>query len=354
MPQEQIAQPSDAAAHADIHFGCIGCGACCDQPPDVRMVEALSVADAFIMQLEYARATLPRAGREEAVRIRGGFGTEGLTVYRPHDPQMIATSMRDHFRAQGDVVVTTRPNDDIEHHIFTIARPLNLTLQARCPALGEDGLCGVYERRPAMCRTVPLGWTVPDALAAAYLGAFTKRPGYKCDTSPNAPVMFRDGELVSLEYRAERDRAAALSGAEAHRLAVLLVRGGSEGWPLIPTLPEILEQTSTRLLLPLSVSFMPMVAAGIATETSIVRAAGQQLELMRSEREKNAGARDRLAIAATPTKEYLLRNGIEALLDDLSRATERFARPGFMHQWRQRDLTKKRVVNYADASARRR
>ena len=82
-----------------------------------------------------------------------------------------------------------------------------------CDALSENR-CAIYERRPLACRSVPFHYSRPEASAARDLAAFAARPGHRCDTSPDAPIVFEQGRIVDPEARGARAAALNLSGRE--------------------------------------------------------------------------------------------------------------------------------------------
>lgn len=62
-----------------------------------------------------------------------------------------------------------------------------------CPALTADNLCGIHEHKPSRCRTMPLFPYVDEAQQAEQL---LPRPGWACDTSVAAPVVYRNRTVV--------------------------------------------------------------------------------------------------------------------------------------------------------------
>jgi len=54
---------------------------------------------------------------------------------------------------------------DAEYDLLIATQAFDAGSSARCPALGDDGGCAVHrDRKPAVCRVVPLDALVPDAL----------------------------------------------------------------------------------------------------------------------------------------------------------------------------------------------
>jgi len=73
-----------------------------------------------------------------------------------------------------------------------------------CPALGDDGRCKIYKRRPHMCRAVPFNHEFDPRLA---MRVFHRQHQHDCDWSSAAPVVMRNGQITDPQYAA--DRAAA-------------------------------------------------------------------------------------------------------------------------------------------------
>ncbi|MBI4967920.1 MAG: YkgJ family cysteine cluster protein [Rhodospirillales bacterium] len=78
-----------------------------------------------------------------------------------------------------------------------------------CPALSADGLCGVHDDKPLRCRTMPFDPYADEARQAPYL---IPRPGWACDRSETAPVVYRDGRIVERQAF-EREREALQADA---------------------------------------------------------------------------------------------------------------------------------------------
>jgi Fe-S-cluster containining protein len=62
-----------------------------------------------------------------------------------------------------------------------------------CPALGADNLCTIHAQKPLRCRTMPFYPYRDERFQAELL---TPRPGWTCDISAEAPVVYRDQQIV--------------------------------------------------------------------------------------------------------------------------------------------------------------
>ncbi|NHQ87721.1 YkgJ family cysteine cluster protein [Iodobacter sp. HSC-16F04] len=65
-----------------------------------------------------------------------------------------------------------------------------------CPALGQDNLCSIHANKPSRCRTMPFYPYREEQYQAELL---TPRPGWECDTSEAAPVVFYEKKIIMRE-----------------------------------------------------------------------------------------------------------------------------------------------------------
>lgn len=71
-----------------------------------------------------------------------------------------------------------------------------------CPALAPDNLCSIHADKPSRCRTMPFD---PYRDEADQSDLLNPRPGWLCDTSNQAPVVYRDKKIVHREdFESER------------------------------------------------------------------------------------------------------------------------------------------------------
>ena len=83
------------------------------------------------------------------------------------------------------------------------------TSPGACRAL-RTTLCGIYERRPLGCRSVPIHYSRAEASAEDALRAFTATPGYGCDTSESAPPVIESGRVIDRDMQQARADASTL------------------------------------------------------------------------------------------------------------------------------------------------
>ena len=148
-----------------------------------------------------------------------------------------------------------------------------------CPALAPDGLCGIHADRPPRCRTMPFS---PYREENDQADLLVPKPGWLCDTTAGAPVVYRDGKVVSREdfdreRRALVDQAATLrvyadrlvtnpEVAAAVEKAAKNPRGGYvvlNFSAILPRLQQVDAAAFSRLQLPVLTEFADRTA-GIA------------------------------------------------------------------------------------------
>jgi len=78
-----------------------------------------------------------------------------------------------------------------------------------CPQLADDGLCRIHDTKPQRCRTMPFSAARSESDQRDLL---IPRPGWRCDTSGEAPVVYRDRRVVE---RREFDNERRLLAGDA-------------------------------------------------------------------------------------------------------------------------------------------
>jgi len=141
-----------------------------------------------------------------------------------------------------------------------------------CPALTENGECGIHADKPSRCKTMPFSPFREERDQAPLLIA---KPGWECDTSKDAPVVYRDKEVVDrADFDHERkqlmEQAATLRGyADALIAGAPNVAAGLQGaarkarggcvilnfTTLLPRLPGIDQADFARRQLPVLTTF---------------------------------------------------------------------------------------------------
>jgi len=264
-------------------FACTQCGLCCNRAPEVELSEATALADVFVFRLMLLLHRLPRA----------------LGDYRMQRPELdnAAQTYFEQKRFVGAYAAHKRPvmtrgeGGVVDETEYLIVTALTLDRGAgRCSAL-EGTRCGIYERRPFACRTVPLHYTGVEAAAARDLAAFVATPGYRCDTGDAAPIAIEEGRIADSQRRQVRFDALALAERDRPWKQAIVQRlkpGGARGLPL-PTLAQI-EANEARGAVTTSMRAPWQVAvdAGLMTADDCRALVGAQLAVI--ERELTLGA----------------------------------------------------------------
>lgn len=140
------------------HFQCSACGKCCYGWLPLTIKDALELAG----RLPLAMVWTPVRTASKAFDLTAKFG---LTV-RTRDKRPLAVRI-----------------------VPTGYLPPSMP----CPALTADNLCGIHTTKPARCRTMPF---FPYREESDQRDLLIPRPGWACDTSPAAPVVYRGKEVV--------------------------------------------------------------------------------------------------------------------------------------------------------------
>jgi len=168
----------------------------------MELGEAAALADTFITSLIFKVHSLPLS--ERSARAAQWWRKEGSRI-----PLRAALEeKRRHLSCFSSRKKTDKPRDRCLH--LTISAMTNDHGQGRCPAL-QDAVCGIYERRPLTCRTVPLHYSRPMSVLGRYIDTFTGSAGYECDTSANAPAILEGRSILDPLIRQARDDAISMA-----------------------------------------------------------------------------------------------------------------------------------------------
>ncbi len=136
------------------------------------------------------------------------------------------------FAATAKLGLTVRTRDRKQLAI-RIAPTAYIPPSFPCPALTADNLCGIQAEKPSRCATMPF---FPYRDEADQSDLLVPRPGWACDTSPEAPVVYRDKAIIArtafaLEYGDLLEQAPVL---RAYGEALVASAG-----PLVDTLAKV-------------------------------------------------------------------------------------------------------------------
>lgn len=151
------------------HFSCTACGKCCHGWLPLTLDDALRHADRFPLFLLWTPQR--PGGKSYDLTAKLGFTLK--------------------LKKRKQVAVRVTAVSYVPAH-------------APCPALGEDGLCGIHETKPQRCRTMPLSGSRAEDDQTDLL---IPSPGWECDISDAAPVLYRDKKVVERhDFEAERSQ----------------------------------------------------------------------------------------------------------------------------------------------------
>ncbi|HEX8240364.1 MAG TPA: YkgJ family cysteine cluster protein [Allosphingosinicella sp.] len=214
----------------ESRFACTGCGACCDRSPEVQLSEAAALADVFVFRLMFRLYELPRTlSGHWACGMEGSAGAF-------HESKRLTAA----FAARRQVTKRRQGSKAVEYTRYLVISALTVDTGAGgCTALAGRR-CGIYERRPLACRTVPFHYSRPEASARRELEAFVATPGYRCDTTARAPVVLEEGRIVHPEALGTRRAALELRERDGPWQEAIMRRlKGDSGRGALPGLREI-------------------------------------------------------------------------------------------------------------------
>lgn len=184
-------------------FACTQCGKCCNRSPEVGLSEAAALADVFVFRLMFRLYSQPRhlsdylaPGRDAANASPIFYETKRLLA------AFAARKYPAKARLNGKAVEYTR-------YLMVSALALD-TRPGACRALNGKQ-CGIYDRRPLSCRSVPFHYSRAEGRAETDLQSFVETPGHRCDAGETAPVVLEDGRIVAPEIKLARSEAFALA-----------------------------------------------------------------------------------------------------------------------------------------------
>ena len=155
------------------HFACTACGKCCHGVLPLTVAEAVEHAGRFPLAVLF----VPVRAKSRAFAAAQRLGV-----------------MLDRKTALRVMPVAYLPKD------------------AACPALAGDGLCSIHAGKPVRCRAMPFFAWRDEADQAELL---SPRPGWACDVSAAAPVVYDGGRIL------DRDGFAAEKAAQAAQAPLL-------------------------------------------------------------------------------------------------------------------------------------
>lgn len=156
----------------------------------------------------------------------------------------------------------------------------------QCPALTR-GSCGIYDRRPLTCRTVPLHYSRQPSALRDYIDRFTATPGYECDTT-SSPIVISGSDVVSPDLRHYRECAIGVARADRRwkeHLLSFMDNPEEASCAGLPIYEEILTNTDNgyATLLPMIVGWRVAECRGLISSVDLENICKQQVGLIKTE-----------------------------------------------------------------------
>lgn len=147
-----------------------------------------------------------------------------------------------------------------------------------CPELTSENLCGIHEGKPLRCRTMPF---FPFRDEADQADLLIPRPGWTCDTSDVAPVVYRDKHIVDrADFDAERKELVRQSmQLRVHADSVLATSPS-----LMASISKVVAKGTDGHVVTSFASLMPRLAKG-----AVANFAEQQYPVLEAYAAKTAG-----------------------------------------------------------------
>lgn len=166
-------------------FSCTACGRCCYGMLPLTVDEALGNAETFPLAICITPIKVGSRGYSIADRI--------------------------------GVVFEARSNKKLSLLVFPAAF---IPPSMPCPNLTSSNLCGVHERKPLRCRTMPFYAYKDEAHQSDML---VPRTGWLCNTGDDAPIVYEDREIVERsDFEAERTELVKQAPALRRYISLML------------------------------------------------------------------------------------------------------------------------------------
>ena len=280
-------------------FACTSCGRCCDRGPEMELGEATRLADTFIMWLLFKVHSVPTSDRS-AWAGQWWRDRQSRIPLRP--------ALDEAQRHLGAFASRRRVDKMRDRQVFLeISAIVHDGGAGHCPAL-EANLCGIYDRRPLSCRTVPIHYSRAPSTLRTYLDQFTATPGYACDTGEAAPVIVDGNKVVDPRVKDSREQAIALAKADRRWKQALVELMEDEDRAAAVGLPghdAVLNASDNgyATMLPMIVAWRVAHRAGLLTAEQFRDVCAQQAGLIRTQaaQESSKDLLDMLALYEAET-----------------------------------------------------
>lgn len=229
----------------EYRFRCVGCGKCCDSPPQLSIREMFSLIDEFVVEasLLCRPTSIPSSMRAKTAGFHADLAV--MTSARAMElGGVVIGSSGTGFKSDMQLVLTLSANVVRHSHV------------ARCPALLGDNRCGIYEKRPSVCRYVPGQHLLHADQQHKALAVFKSMHTNDCDWSDDAPVLVSGGRIVQpamLEGFAQAEADETADGELLRRLLTEDPMAWGEGWET--SMSEMLDEAkqSVEAVVPVAI-----------------------------------------------------------------------------------------------------
>ncbi len=212
-------------------FACTRCGKCCNRSPEVELSEAAALADVFVFRLMFRLYALP-AALGDYLKLCPPSANASEIFYQKKRLLTACAARKYPKKARRDGKAV-----DYVHYLTISALTLD-TSPGACAALSGTS-CGIHDRRPLACRTVPFHYSRVEASAESDLEAFVATPGYGCETGAAAAIVLEAGRIVDPATRQARADALALAGRDRPWQKAIMRRMNGPNSASLPSLSEI-------------------------------------------------------------------------------------------------------------------
>lgn len=271
----------DSASRDVRKFACVSCGKCCDRGPEMELGEAAALADVFSLSLIFKIHSLPLNEKSSWARAWWKAQDTPLGLRPALEEQARRLKF---FAARRHVDRTT------ERQVFlTLSAIVDDDGAGRCPALSGNR-CGIYERRPLTCRTVPLHYSRPPSTLGVYLDRFVATPGYDCETA-SAPVVLAGAEILADTVRHAREQAVLVARHDRDlktAIVALMENPQSACDAGLPTFADVLANSDRgyATTAPMLVAWRVALRKGFLDQTTFDNACRGQAALLEAARAK--------------------------------------------------------------------
>lgn len=245
------------------HFACHACGACCNSPPALTFEELGDYANDFHLRLAFQ--ALPM---RSAKVVDFPWGQQAMT------PQQMAKMKENEKRLWNAV---KGPDGIVMIHIFPLARAVSSA--TACPKRTDAGLCSIHDRRPLMCRTVPLAPGMPEFVQGMAITAFEEWGCASRTPKEGFEHLFNGFKLMPGGYRDawERTRQSMTLDKDMSMSVMALME---EGYEHLPTIADVAGNPGHTASVSIAGAVLAGVLDGIVSKEDAIQVLGRQVAVM--------------------------------------------------------------------------